>query len=346
MPRLSQPFPAIVPVKPHGTAELNAANPIVFGHAFSNETPHMDTWQVSYERQITNTLMAEVAYAGSKGSNLIWVGNINEVQPGPGSQASRRLIQPLSNVANILYFDTNNSSSYNGLQVKLNQRFSHGLQYLVSYTFAKSLDYAGSPASGGGAVGGPQSVTLFDESRGPSGFDVKHRFVLSWVWDLPFGKDHAMASGRVPEADPRELAVRRHRDALDRPPVHGLPEHRRQQRRAVVAGPHRRRHGSTTPSVGPLVRPDGFKAPEPNHYGTSGRGILYAPGTQTVDVSLSRVFPVKRRFACSSGPTRSTSSTRPSSASRTRTSARRPWAGSRATIADNRSMQFALKLDF
>ena len=67
----------------------------------------------------------------------------------------------------------------------------HGLQFLASYTFGKSLDYAGSAASGGGAVGGPQSVTLFDESRGPSGFDVKHRLVLSWVWALPFGEGHS-----------------------------------------------------------------------------------------------------------------------------------------------------------
>ena len=119
-----------MPLKPLTTAELNAANPLVFGHAFSNETPHMDTWQLSYERQITNTLMGEVAYVGSKGSNLIWVGNINEVQPGPGSQASRRLIQPLSNVATINYFDPSNSSSYNSLQAKLVKRFSNGLQFL------------------------------------------------------------------------------------------------------------------------------------------------------------------------------------------------------------------------
>ena len=105
----------------------------------------MDTWQVSYERQLTNTLMAEVAYVGSRGSNLIWVGNINEVQPGPGTQASRRLIQPLSNVVTINYFDPTNRSSFNGLQVKLNQRFSGGLQFLTAYTFGKSLDYAGSP---------------------------------------------------------------------------------------------------------------------------------------------------------------------------------------------------------
>ena len=256
VPRLSNPFPPIVPVKPQGTAELNTANPLVFGHAFSNETPHMDTWQVSYERQLTNTLMAEVAYAGSKGSNLIWVGNINEVQPGPGTQASRRLIQPLSNVVTINYFDTNNRSIYHGLQVKVNQRFARGLQYLASYTFGKSLDYAGSPASGGGAVGGPQSVTLFEQSKGPSGFDVKHRFVLSWVWALPFGADHGLAQLRAPEADPPGLAVRRHRDAVHRPAVHRLPQHRRQQRRALVAGPDRRRPArQVRPSICGSTRP-------------------------------------------------------------------------------------------
>lgn len=344
VPPLSQPFPAIVPVKPNGTAELNAANPTVFGHAFSNETPHMDTWQVSFERQITNTLMAEVAYAGSKGANLIWVGNINEVQPGPGSQASRRLIQPLSNVANILYFDTNNSSTYDGLQVKVNQRFWHGLQYLLSYTFAKSLDYAGSPASGGGAVGGPQSVTLFDESRGPSGFDVKHRFVLSWVWDLPFGKDRAMATdgflkpilenwqfgGIVTLATGRPFTV-----FLNTGVNNGAP-----------SWPDRIGDGRLdNPTVDLWFDPTAFKAPEPNHYGTSGRGVLYAPGTQTVDVSLSRTFPVKgvrlqfRADAFNLFNTPQFGFPNANIGS--------PTVGRiTSTIADNRSMQFALKLDF
>ena len=276
VPPLSSPFPAIVPVKPQGTAELNAANPLVFGHAFSNETPHMHTWQVSYERQITNTLMAEVAYVGSKGKNLIWVGNINEVQPGPGSQASRRLIQPLSNVATINYFDPSNSSSYNSLQAKLVKRFSHGLQFLTSYTFGKSLDYAGAPASGGGAVGGPQSVTLFDESHGPSGFDVKHRFVLSWVWALPFGEGHAHRRRRDPEADPGELAVQRHRHALDRPAVHRVPQHRRQQRRPVLAEPDRRR-AARQPHGRPVVRPHRLRGAARQHLRELGsRGAVRA----------------------------------------------------------------------
>jgi hypothetical protein len=344
VPRLSNPFPAIVPVKPQGTAELNAANPIVFGHAFSNETPHMDSWQVSYERQITNTLMAEIAYAGSKGSNLIWVGNINEVQPGPGTQASRRLIQPLSNVATILYFDPSNESSYHGLQAKLNKRFSHGLQFLASYTFGKSLDYAGAPASGGGAVGGPQSVTLFDESRGPSGFDVKHRFVLSYVWELPFGEGHAIAdggflkpilenwqfSGIVTLSTGRPFTV-----FLNTGVNNGAP-----------SWPDRIGDGRLdNPTVDLWFDPTAFRAPTPNTYGTSGRGVLYAPGTQTVDVSVSRSFPIKMfrlqfradAFNLFNTPQFGFPNANIGS----------PTVGRiTSTIADNRSLQFALKLDW
>ena len=288
---------------------------------------------MSYERQLTNTLMAEIAYAGSKGSNLIWVGNINEVQPGPGTQASRRLIQPLSNVVTINYFDTNNRSSYNGLQVKLNQRFSRGLQFLASYTFGKSLDYAGSPASGGGAVGGPQSVTLFEQSRGPSGFDVKHRFVLSWVWALPFGDGPRAAGGGLLKPILENWQFGGIVTLSTGPALHRLPEHRRQQRRALVAEPDRRRpprqpHGRAVVRHRP---PSSRRPPTPT--ANSGRGVLYAPGTQTVDVSLSRTFPIKHASACSSGPTPSTCSTPPSSGSRTRTSARRRRAASPRPLA-------------
>lgn len=345
VPRLSNPFPAIVPVKPQGTAELNAANPIVFGHAFSNETPHMDSWQVSYERQLTNTLMAEIAYAGSHGSNLIWAANINEVQPGPGSQASRRLIQPLSNVTQILYFDPSNESDYHGLHVKLNQRFSRGLQFLASYSFAKALDYAGAPASGGGAVGGPQSVTLFDESRGPSGFDVKHRFVLSYVWELPFGEGRALASsgilkpilenwqfgGIVTLSTGRPFTV-----FLNTGVNNGAP-----------SWPNRIGDGRLdNPTVDMWFDTTAFVAPPPNTYGDSGRGVLYAPGTQTIDVSLSRTFPIAKRFRLQFRADAFNLFNTPQFGF-PNANIGSPTAGRiTSTIADNRSMQFALKLDF
>jgi hypothetical protein len=295
VPRLQNPFPAVSPVKPGTTAELNAANPRVIGHGYSNETPHMESWQVSYERQITNSLMTEIAYAGSRGSNLIWAFNPNEVQPGLGSQASRRLIQPLSNLSNMTQFDPTNSSSFNSLQVKLVKRYSAGLQFLLSYTFGKSLDHAGAPASGGGAVGGPQSVTLFEQSRGPSGFDVKHRFVLSYVWDLPFGEGHKLASGGIGNAllgdwqfsgivtlsTGRPFTV-----FLNTGVNNGAP-----------SWPDRIGDGRLdNPTVDRWFDIDAFRAPTPNTYGSSGRGVLYAPGVQTLDASLTRRFQLKGRF--------------------------------------------------
>ena len=51
------------------------------------------------------------------------------------------------------------------------------MQFLVSYTYGKSLDYGGSAASGGGAVGNGQTITNMDAWHGPSGFDVRHRAV-------------------------------------------------------------------------------------------------------------------------------------------------------------------------
>jgi hypothetical protein len=344
VPLLSNPFKPIVQVKPKTTEELNASNVRVMGHSFSNETPNMQTWQVSYERQITNTLMGELAYVGSKGQNLMWCYNPNEVQPGPGSLASRRLIQPLSNMSNINQCDPTNRSSYNSLQTKLNKRFSHGLQFLASYTFGKSLDHAGSAASGGGAVGGPQSITLFDESRGPSGFDVKHRFVLSWVWALPFGEGHAIAdggilkpvlenwqfSGIVTLATGRPFTV-----YLNTGVNNGAP-----------SWPDRIGDGKLDdPSPEKWFDIDDFKAPTPNTYGTSGRGVLYAPGTQTVDVSLSRVFPIKAfrlQFRADAFNLFNTPQFGFPNASIGNPSAGRIT----STIGDNRSMQFALKLDW
>jgi len=299
---------------------------------------------VSYERQITNTLMGEIAYVGSKGQNLVWCYNANEVQPGPGSQASRRLIQPLFGVANIIQCDPTNRSSYNSLQTKLNKRFSRGLQFLASYTFGKSLDYAGSAASGGGSVGNPQSITLFDQSRGPSGYDVKHRFVLSWVWALPFGEGHAFAdggvlkpilenwqfSGIVTLSTGRPFTV-----FLNTGVNNGAP-----------SWPDRIGDGKLDdPTPDKWFDIDAFKAPTPNTYGTSGRGVLYGPGTQTIDVSLSRVFPIRSfrlQFRADAFNLFNTPQFGFPNANIGNPSAGRIT----STIGDNRSMQFALKLDW
>ena len=119
--------------------------------------------------------------------------------------------------------------------------------------------------------------------------------MLSWVWALPFGEDHALAdggilkpilenwqfSGIVTLSTGRPFTV-----FLNTGVNNGAP-----------SWPNRIGDGKLDePTPDLWFDIDDFVAPPPNTYGDSGRGILYAPGTQTVDVSLSRIFPIGSRF--------------------------------------------------
>ena len=97
---LNRPFPTPVQFKPTTTAALNAVTPTptIIGHEFSNLTPYAQSYGLSVERALTNSIVLEVGYAGSRGIHIPVFFNVNEVLPGAGSQASRRLIQPLSNI--------------------------------------------------------------------------------------------------------------------------------------------------------------------------------------------------------------------------------------------------------
>jgi hypothetical protein len=303
---ISDPFPAIIPVKPRTTAELNAANPRVLGHSFENETPYAQSYGLNIQHQLTQTILVEVGYAGSRGIHIPIFYNYNEVQPGPStvSQADRRLIQPLKNVANILVADPRNMSTYHGLVTKVEKRFSQGLQFLVSYTFGKALDYGGTAASGGGAVGNPQTVTNIKAGRGPAGYDVKHRAVISYVYELPWGpgrrwlSDGAVANvlggwqvtGITTLTTGRPFTV-----FLQNGVNNGAPSWPNRIADGRLDNANRERWYDPAAFVRPALNAQGFGG-----YGNSARGVLYAPGHTNFDASLMKDFTlfedVKLRF--------------------------------------------------
>jgi hypothetical protein len=344
---INRPFPTPVQFKPTTTAALNAVTPAptIIAHEFSNLTPYAQSYSLNIERALTRSIVLEVGYAGSRGVHIPVFFNVNEVQPGSGSQASRRLIQPLNNIPTINIAQFRNSSSYNSLQTKLVKRFSGGSNFLFSYTFGKSLDYGGSPASGGGAVGGAQTYTNVKAGRGPSGYDVKHRAVFSSVYEAPFGKGKRwlnsgplsfilggwQTTGIVTATTGRPFTV-----FLQNGVNNGAP-----------SWPNRIGDGRLdNPTTDQWFDINAFVAPAPNTYGNSSRGTLYAPGNFNVDGSLAKSFALteKLRFqfrfeaynlfntpyfgfpnANIGGPT---------------------VGQIRTTLADNRSLQGALKIQF
>jgi hypothetical protein len=292
--QINNPFPqgvtVISPSITTNTALLNRSSAAIISHQMSNPTPNMQTWNLDIERQLGAGLF-EIAYAGSHTVHITFAYNPNEVQPGAGSLASRRLIQPLNNISNWVQEDEINSSNYNALQVKYTHRYSHGLTALVAYTYSKSLDYGGSAASGGGSAGNPQTITCLKCGYGASGFDQKHRFVTSESYELPFGSgrsylQHGVASwlaggwevdSIVTVATGNPFTV-----TLATGVNNGAPSWPNRVGSGRLAHPRQWRWFDTT----------AFVPPPPNTYGNSARSVLYGPGIANVDFSLQRSFRI------------------------------------------------------
>ncbi len=129
--------------------------------------------------------LAEVAYVGNIGRNLQIDRNIGtDVTRGPGS---RQVNLPFVN-----FTDDFGRSNYNALQSKLEKRFVKGLSILASYTWAHAIDNGPGRFSGNSNPArnlyGPQNPNNIGLERASSDIDVRHRFTLANVYDLPFGQ--------------------------------------------------------------------------------------------------------------------------------------------------------------
>src|SRR5215471_14516405 len=163
-----------------GTALAPAATNANFKEAY------IQSWNLNIQREITPTLGIMVGYFGSKGTNLRLGRNLNEringgARPFPALSASSP-IDPGVALNNITEGDSGGNSSYNALWVTANKRLKNGMQFNASYTFSKSIDYNSLNANGVVV----QDSNNIRNDRGRSDFDARHRFVVSWIYDLPF----------------------------------------------------------------------------------------------------------------------------------------------------------------
>jgi len=168
--------------------------------------PTLDAWNVTVQRQITNTLSLEVAYIGNKGTNIFAgdgptynVNNPSIVGYGTLTQAERRplynaFLYPGSlNTDGVTpfyccsgdqgnYLGNNANSSYNALQIKVDKRFTKGLQFFSHFTLARNYKYDSNYYADSHAIAyGPD-----DQSR-------KDVWVTNIVYELPFGKGKSFA---------------------------------------------------------------------------------------------------------------------------------------------------------
>jgi Carboxypeptidase regulatory-like domain/TonB dependent receptor len=189
-------FPASFPPSSNATFAPNLLV-VSWDPAHNYQTPTLYDWNLAVERQLPSNILVRAAYVGSHGSHLkeTIAFNVSPVSTtGVGTPRLNAIAGP--NV----FGTTNNgptqdaqdiNSSYHSLQASVEKRMSHGLTILGSYTWSKSIDDL--PNGGGVADIGADTVSArpWDDplrhqfDRGLSDFDHTHRFVASYVWQLP-----------------------------------------------------------------------------------------------------------------------------------------------------------------
>ena len=88
------------------------------------------------------------------------------------------------------------NANYNAMEITVQHKMTHGLQFDVNYTYGKSIDIS-SDAERVGAWGGlgGQIINSWDPQagRGPSDFDLRHQFNTNFIWELPVGRGRWLA---------------------------------------------------------------------------------------------------------------------------------------------------------
>jgi len=148
------------------------------------KTPWLEHWNLSIQQQLSSTRSIEVAYAGSRGHELIAGRDINQAAPSPITPNLR----PNPQFDDITLIESRSLSRYNALQIKFLQRFDRGISVLSSYTYGKSTDDASGFFSSTGDPNFPQDSHNVEAEYGRSSFDIKHRFSTSFSAELPFGR--------------------------------------------------------------------------------------------------------------------------------------------------------------
>ncbi len=179
-------------------------------------TGYVQLWNLGVQRNLPGNILVGLDYNGNKGTKLhtgSWNINqlpdqylslgqqLNTLVPNPfyGVITQGALSGPSISLRQSLlpfpfYTGVNQvnvpagASIYHAFSARVEKRVAKGLAFLGSYTWAKAID----------DIGGVLDMENRQVERGLSGFDVPHRFVFSWTYELPFGKGQAFGSGWNP----------------------------------------------------------------------------------------------------------------------------------------------------
>ncbi len=283
--------------------------------AFDPNAPaqYVQQWNTQLEKSFSGNTTLAVGYLGARGFHLQRAHLINNAPPGPGPIGPRRpfptltfvngtVLTPSSDPEAIIQSQTFPVSTINRLEdtaqswydagyVNVRRRYSHGLSLLANYTFSKTLTNAPDFRSPMDEAAIPQNNSDLAAEKGP-GCDVRHRFALSSVFDIPAyaasawtrmitERWHFTTIYQAQSGMPLTISV--FGDTANSGTVLGENPIRANVTGQPVFGPGTR-------TAGEWFNPAAFAAPPAFTFGNAGRNSVYGSPMQTLDFALARTF--------------------------------------------------------
>jgi trimeric autotransporter adhesin len=247
-------------------------------------------WNLNIQQEIRPTLLLNLDYTGTKGTNL-------DILEAP----NRDLAGVRIATVDAFNWESSGASSHlNAGSVRLRKRLQRGVSIGGTYTFSKSIDDASSIGNGGssGSTNVAQDPFNLAAERGLSSFDQRHRFTADYLWELPFGHDKRWLTN----ASPWRAILGDWQWSGNWTIASGLPFTPRvvgsasdvnrgtngTLRADVVAG---QPVSLPNPSIAEWFNTAAFEAP-PSGYGNARRNSIIGPGSLVFNMVITKVFPL------------------------------------------------------
>jgi hypothetical protein len=300
-------FPAYLP-----SSQLTLKFP-----ALDSRPPITQQYSLNLQTQFANNYQLEVGYVGSRATHLVETVSLNQaVLASPSGPIRGQTTNTLANLplrvpvegftaTGLSAIQTSGDSWYNALQASLTKRFSSGLQFLASYSFARLFDTEGGTTSGAGVL---QLVTGNQRAPsaryGPSSMIRPHRVVVSFVYDLPRTASKGFAAGvlnnwslsgvtTVQSGHPLTIFSQNPRNVFGITGDFGqwAPGCTASQleRPGSITSKLRNYFNSACIGAYPIVGADGIAT----GFGNMGAGIAKGPSQANIDLAITKRVPVR-----------------------------------------------------
>lgn len=263
----------------------------ILGVRHELRTPYVIQWSLNVQQMLWPSATIQVGYVGNHGVKLYSIRDINQVDPARddgGEQVGRPFNSKFPFLGFINFLENGYGSNYNGLQTTLTQRASHGLSFVLGYTWAHAIDFVSLHRAAQ-----PQDSNRPDLERASSDLDIRHRFTLALTYDLPQIRTwaHLLEGWQLNSIVTLQTGVPF--SAVDFENDTSLTGEF-SDRWNVIGNPRSIPNFSTT---GPIPVEQVLAQPAPGSFGNSGRNTFRAPDLKNWDLSLVKTWKATERVA-------------------------------------------------